>query len=312
MSSSSSNHADLIRRWTEEQNQQARQLVFEDDNLGFAVTSTAEGADDPERLGGTDYDEPTVWTEDLEQISVTGLKYVGGLDISFVDEATAAKDPSHPDAYAAIVVLEYPSLEWLHKIVMPIKLTMPYIPSFLSYREAEAYLTLIDKLRQNLKDIGKEEEFPQVLLVDGNGRLHVRQAGSASIVGLKSGIPTIGVAKNYYPPFLRVPRNSNDPKPPYDWRRNQYGMKKVCQAILTTPGSWFGIFGADEAVNSTYVGAAICPPDSATNAIFISPGHRISLLTSIRLAMALSLYRIPEPVRLADKFSRRVVSASAS
>lgn len=56
--------------------------------------------------------------EDPKAFTVSGLKCVGGLDISFVtqEEDTGehvghnASDPSVPDAYAVITVLEYPTL----------------------------------------------------------------------------------------------------------------------------------------------------------------------------------------------------------
>ena len=41
----------------------------------------------------------------------------------------------------------------------------------------------------------------------------------------------------------------------YDWRRSQNGMRDKSQAVLKSPGSWFGVFGASEATQYTYVGA---------------------------------------------------------
>lgn len=64
----------------------------------------------------------------------------------------------------------------------------PYIPGFLSFREtglAELILELV------ADPAGRAT--PQVLFVDGNGRLHPRQAGSAVAIGIKTGLPTIGV-----------------------------------------------------------------------------------------------------------------------
>lgn len=91
-------------------------------------------------------------------------------------------------------------LQLVHSITLPIRLTVPYIPSFLSYRETPAYLELISSLRSELQKAGKEHQFPQVLLVDGNGRLHVRQAGVATAVGVHADIPTVGIL----PAFLAM------------------------------------------------------------------------------------------------------------
>lgn len=84
-------------------------------------------------------------------------------------------------------------IQLLHSITLPIRLTAPYIPSFLSYRETPTYLELISKLREHLQKAGKEHEFPQVLLIDGNGQLHVREAGVATAVGVQADIPTVGL-----------------------------------------------------------------------------------------------------------------------
>ncbi|KAG8878829.1 hypothetical protein FRB98_005973 [Tulasnella sp. 332] len=316
--------ATLITKWTAQQNALAQKLIFEDQGLSFSV----EGKSTDATLDGTDYDTPAVWVEDLSQIQVEGLHYVGGLDISFVDNSldetasnTAAErnhlvlnnatTSNEPDAYATMVVLEFPSLKLVHEITEAVHLTVPYIPSFLAYREAPAYLSLLSSLRAKLKEANKSQEFPQILLVDGNGRLHTRQAGSACAIGWESGIPTFGVAKNY------LPTHSWDHTAPIDkaskgghWRETQNGMRKTAQEHLVRPGSWFGLFGNKPDANHPrpeYTGAAVLPPGKAKNPIFVSTGHRISLCTAIRLTLVLSRTRIPEPVRLADQISRQAV-----
>jgi deoxyinosine 3'endonuclease (endonuclease V) len=42
------------------------------------------------------------------------------------------------------------------------------------------------------------EITPKVILVDGNGILHARSAGIACFLGVKTGIPTIGVGKTFF------------------------------------------------------------------------------------------------------------------
>lgn len=65
----------------------------------------------------------------------------------------------------------------------------PYIPSFLSFREAEPLAALLDDLRL------EGGPMPQLLFVDGNGRWHVREAGSAVVVGQLTDLPTVGVGE---------------------------------------------------------------------------------------------------------------------
>jgi deoxyinosine 3'endonuclease (endonuclease V) len=68
-----------------------------------------------------------------------------------------------------------------------VDLDVPYAAGFLGFREVPAFLRL---LRRPLS------VKPQCLLVDGFGKLHPRQCGSASHLGVLIGIPTIGVGKN--------------------------------------------------------------------------------------------------------------------
>lgn len=71
-------------------------------------------------------------------------------------------------------------------------LSEPYIPSFLSFRESTPLAALVQAYHDCLLP-SQEAERIQLLWVDGNGRLHEREAGSAVVVGLKTGVPTIGI-----------------------------------------------------------------------------------------------------------------------
>ncbi|KDQ07718.1 hypothetical protein BOTBODRAFT_59846 [Botryobasidium botryosum FD-172 SS1] len=311
----------LKKQWTEEQLALRPKLVFEDSGLSFTVQAPGNLAtkkpDDP-------YKDPRVFTEDYKNTRIEGLRYIGGLDISFVgdDDGTPsdsknAEGNGRPDAFVTLVVISYPSLQVVNTITQSLHLPAPYIPSFLAYREAPAYASVLAALRTQLKDQGREDQFPQVIMVDGNGRLHARQTGVASVVGFEGDVPTIGVAKNYQPPLAGGPKTSytyseSDPSVLH-WRSSQDGMKEMTDKRLDQPGSWFGVFGADW--NSTsppedYVGAALRPVPTAKNPIFVSSGHRVSLQTAIHLALALTRpgTRLPEPIQLADGISRKAVA----
>lgn len=305
--------ARLKKQWATEQLELKQKAIFEDDNLSFHVTP-AKVVPQPNEAGEPDYDEPIVRYEDPNGFTISGLKYVGGLDISFIAQEDGgegvdipshnASDPNTPDAYGVITVLEYPALKLLHSITLPIRLTAPYIPSFLSYRETPAYLELISKLREQLQKEGKEQEFPQVLLVDGNGQLHVREAGVATAVGVEADVPTIGVAKTYHPSMAIEEMAQEQNR--YHWRLCQKGMRQKSREVLKRPGDYLGVLNAQK---DRYIGASLHPPTS-NNFLYVSSGHRVSLLQAIRLTMALSKYRIPEPIRLADKMGRMAAGAA--
>ncbi|CEL57662.1 Endonuclease V OS=Homo sapiens GN=ENDOV PE=2 SV=1 [Rhizoctonia solani AG-1 IB] len=304
---------ELKKRWAREQVELQKNAVFEDHNLSFH-TSPPGVSIKPDATGASDYDDPTVHNEDPKAFTVSGLRYVGGLDISFIAQEGEsaetmdfpghnASDPNVPDAYAVITVMEYPSLSLVHSITHPIRLTAPYIPSFLSYRETPAYLELISKLREKLQKAGKEHEFPQVILVDGNGQLHEREAGVATAVGVQADIPTVGIAKTYHPPTLHHHEVHDS-----HWRLSQKGIKQKSREVLKKPGDYLGVLNAGR---DRYVGVALRSATSA-NYLYVSPGHRVSMIQAIRLTMALSRYRIPEPIRLADRLGRDAAAAVTS
>ncbi|CAD7701949.1 unnamed protein product [Ostreobium quekettii] len=60
---------------------------------------------------------------------------------------------------------------------------------YLGFRECPAFQRLLQR-------VSATEHNPQAVFVDGNGILHPRRCGSASHLGVVSGYPTIGIAKN--------------------------------------------------------------------------------------------------------------------
>jgi deoxyribonuclease V len=89
-------------------------------------------------------------------------------------------------ARAAIVVLAYPTLEPVDYVVAYRPAPFPYVPGFLSFREAPAALAALDGLRIK----------PDLLICDGQGIAHPRRLGIATHIGLLADIPSIGCAKS--------------------------------------------------------------------------------------------------------------------
>jgi len=109
---------------------------------------------------------------------VKSVRWVAGADISVPRGSNMG--------IAALVVLSYPSLELVEVQVETASLSFPYIPGFLSFREAPLIINLFEKLRHR----------PDLLLVDGHGIAHPRRFGIASHLGLWLDVPTIGCAKS--------------------------------------------------------------------------------------------------------------------
>jgi deoxyribonuclease V len=87
--------------------------------------------------------------------------------------------------FAVVVLLEYPSMEVIEEASFSERVSFPYIPGLLTFREGPALLKAFEKLKN----------VPDVAIFDGQGIAHPRGFGLASHMGLFLDIPTIGCAK---------------------------------------------------------------------------------------------------------------------
>jgi deoxyribonuclease V len=109
---------------------------------------------------------------------VSRPRLVAGADCAF--------DGRSDRAYVAVVVLTFPGLEPVEEAVLTDHVTFPYIPGFLSFREAPALLRVFAKLKHD----------PDVIFIDGHGLSHPRSAGIACHIGVLLDRPTVGCAKS--------------------------------------------------------------------------------------------------------------------
>lgn len=89
-------------------------------------------------------------------------------------------------ARAAVVVMRLPGLELVEEMLVEGRVTFPYVPGLLSFREAPVILDALARL----------DHTPQVLMVDGQGIAHPRRLGIASHLGVILDHPAIGCAKS--------------------------------------------------------------------------------------------------------------------
>jgi len=87
---------------------------------------------------------------------------------------------------AAVVVLKLNDFTVIETAMVTRKVTFPYIPGLLSFREAPACIDAIEKLKTK----------PDVFIVDGQGFAHPRRFGIASHIGVLLDRPTVGCAKS--------------------------------------------------------------------------------------------------------------------
>ncbi len=105
------------------------------------------------------------------------IKYVGGVDVAFKSKYSIG----------AVVVLDFEKLNVLERKFYVSEVNVPYIPTYLAFREIRVMVGAIRKL--SIK--------PEIFLVDAHGKCHPRRAGEATHLGVLLNVPTIGVAKSY-------------------------------------------------------------------------------------------------------------------
>ena len=126
-----------------------------------------------------------------------------------------------------------------------------------------------------MKKIYTEAKFkPDVIFIDGQGISHPRGCGIASHFGIEVGAVTVGVAK-----------------------------KKLCgnyETLGDARGNYSYLIYNDE-----IIGAVLRTKDKV-KPVYVSIGHKISLEKAIELVLKTSIYRIPEPLRLAHNFLQKI------
>jgi deoxyribonuclease V len=109
---------------------------------------------------------------------------------------------------------------------------------------------------------------PDAVMCDGQGLAHPRRLGIASHLGLWLGLPTIGCGKS------RLTGQHDEPGP--------------------IAGDTAPLLDGDEVIGS------VVRTKARTRPLYVSPGHRIDLASSVRLVLeACRGYRLPEPTRQA-------------
>ncbi len=114
----------------------------------------------------------------ITKSEIINPRLVAGIDISSPNAQGVAR--------GAVVVLRYPEFSIAEVKVVEGKITLPYIPGLLSFRESPLILAACETLYN----------IPDLVLIDGQGIAHPRRFGLASHVGLFLDLPTIGCAKS--------------------------------------------------------------------------------------------------------------------
>ncbi len=196
-------------------------------------------------------------------------KTVVGIDQAFTDEKAIS---------AAVAIKNGEVVEKVHGVS---DLEMPYIPGFLAFREAPSIVKALEKLSVE----------PDLLMLDGSGRIHFRQAGIATHIGVLYNKPSIGVAKNLL---------CGEPEEDLENRLEE--KEKISIKSNEDMAAYHG-----ELVGFAYQSRQYDNPSTYINPLIISPGHRVSADTSVKIVENFCKeHKLPEPTRLADKYVSKI------
>ncbi|MGW8747512.1 endonuclease V [Streptomyces sp. NPDC055794] len=191
-----------------------------------------------------------------------GTGTVTGVDVAYDDERDVVA--------AAAVVLDAATLAVVAEATAVGRISFPYVPGLLAFREIPTVRAALDALPCP----------PGLVVCDGYGLAHPRRFGLASHLGVLTGLPTIGVAKN-----------------PFTFRYDEPAAPRGSTSPL--------LAGAEE------VGRAVRTRDGV-KPVFVSVGHRVSLANACAHTLALApAFRLPETTRRADALCRAALRAAA-
>jgi len=225
------------------------------DAIGFDPAAVA--------IAGADDDDGTTAQRTL---AGSDQPSIAGVDQAFLDDRVMS----------AVVVLRGSEVVERTYTVSPQR--FPYIPGLLSFREGGPILDAFEAL----------ETVPDLVVFDGSGRIHYRQAGLATHMGVALDLPAIGVAKNLL---------CGRPVAPTD-------ELAAGERVAIEAG------GDTTAPDGTVVGHALQTRQFDSyriNPVYVSPGHRLSADTATDVIdRCRGGYRLPEPTRLADGYADEI------
>jgi deoxyribonuclease V len=187
---------------------------------------------------------------------------VAGVDQAFLDDR----------AVSAVVCVRGETVVERTFAVTPLEI--PYVPGLLSFREGGPIVDALSGL----------ESVPDLVLFDGSGRIHFREAGLATHMGVVFDVPAVGVAKNL---LCGTPDGDVDSLPEGE------RVPVVADADVTArDGEVIGY-----AVQSRQYDSG----SQSINPLWVSPGHRVSASTAADVVLGSTAgYKLPEPTRRAD------------
>jgi deoxyribonuclease V len=117
------------------------------------------------------------------------INRIAGFDVSYLK--------SQDLLIGGMVVLDFPSLQVIESTIRTRPISFPYVPGYLSFREAPVLLDLITAYKKKI----------DIFLFDGHGIAHPRGLGLAAHIGVLINKPSLGCAKKKLVGMFNPPAN---------------------------------------------------------------------------------------------------------
>ena len=150
------------------------------------------------------------------------VKYIAGADVAYFDQMKRC--------VGAVTLMKFPELDIIEQTSAVLNVQFPYIPGYLTFREAPVLLKAFEKLQHT----------PDLIIFDGQGIAHRQKMGIAAHLGVILDIPSIGCAKS------RLIGNFDNPAPekgsfsPLFYKGNEIGAvvrtRKGTKPVFVSPG----------------------------------------------------------------------------
>lgn len=183
--------------------------------------------------------------------------------LKLIAAADAAFKKGH--AIGAVVVLSYPDLKIIEQVRKVARISYPYIPGLLTFREGP----VLERCFRALKS------KPDIIIFDGQGLAHPRNMGIATHMGILLDKPTIGCAKaRLYGSYAEPAKSRGAFTYLFDRKKKKIGVvlrtKDGIRPVYVSPGHRIDIDSVPEII-----------------------------------LMCTKKYRLPEPIRMAHHLTRQ-------
>lgn len=211
--------------------------------------------------------------ESFEKLNIRDLekiKFIVGVDISYYS------NKNQEFGVACAVLWDIKEKKVIEKVFAEDEIHFPYVAGYLGFRECRLFSKAILKLKENY----------DLIMCDGHGKIHPRRFGEAVQLGVALNAPTIGVAKSPfigYSEWERMERRKGNKTP--IWDNNPPQMNSGKRELL---------------------GYAICLRNGS-KPVFVSEGNKVNIDLALKITLKTSNehHRLPEPLFLADFYSRQ-------